>query len=412
MFIKVLTVSQITSYIKKLLDTDVILSNVSVKGEISNFKHHYTGHMYFTLKDDNARIKCVMFKSSCLNLKFIPEDGMNVIVTGGISLYERDGQYQIYVNDLQPDGMGALFVAFEQLKKRLESEGLFDRSHKKPIPKYPSKIGVVTSSTGAAVRDIINIMSRRYPGISVLIVPVLVQGSGAASEIAEAIDLLNKRDDIDVIIVGRGGGSIEELWAFNEEIVARAIYKSRIPVVSAVGHETDFTIADFVADLRAPTPSAAAEICTPDKNDLYYRINACFNSLYSLAKSNLQNKRNILLHQKKILDSYNPINQINQRRQYVDSMNSKLLSIIKHKLDINCEIVKRHAKNLESLNPLSIISRGYSVAYRSDTGTLINDIEKVNIGDNIDIYLKNGILNCTVNNKMEGKEDDREKQFK
>lgn len=407
MFIKVLTVSQITNYIKKMFEADPILRNISIKGEISNFKHHYSGHMYFTLKDDNARIKCVMFKSSCSNLKFMPEDGMNVIISGSISLYERDGQYQIYVNEMQPDGLGALFAAFEQLKKRLENEGLFDISHKVPIPKYPSRIGVVTSSTGAAVRDIINIISRRYPGISILIVPVLVQGSGASEEIAEAIRLLNIRNDVDVIIVGRGGGSIEELWAFNEEPTARAIYDSRIPVISAVGHETDFTISDFAADLRASTPSAAAELCVPDKKELVYRINACCNSLYSFMSGNIKNIKGTFNQYVNMIRSLNPGMDINRKRQYLDSLYLRAFSLIRHKLDLSREITKKHAANLEALNPLSIITRGYSVAYVSGTKEIIDSVTKVKTGDNIKVLVSGGSLGCVVNNIMEGENNGR-----
>lgn len=401
MFIKILTVSQITGYIKKLLSSDVILNRVSVKGEISNFKYHYSGHMYFTLKDDNARIKCVMFKSSCINLKFMPEDGMSVIVTGSVSLYERDGQYQLYVDDMQPDGLGALYMAYEQLKKRLESEGIFDQDHKIPIPRYPSKIGVVTSATGAAIRDILNILSRRYPGIEVLIVPVLVQGEGAAEEIASAIDALNKRDDIDVIIAGRGGGSIEELWAFNEECVARAIYNSRIPIISAVGHETDYTISDFAADLRAPTPSAAAELCVPDKKDVIYKLNTCFNSMASITEYNLSSRKSDLQQKKNMLYALNPLIQVNQKRQYLDLAYQRLVSVMKHKLDMGRESIKKYGAGLESLSPLSIISRGYSVAYASDTKKVIDDVKKVKKGDNIDILVNNGKIMCTVKDVLE-----------
>lgn len=401
MFIKVLTVSQITNYIKRILTSDVILNRVSVKGEISNFKHHYSGHLYFTLKDDNARIKCVMFKSSAINLKFEPEDGMSVIVNGSVSLYERDGQYQLYVDNMQPDGLGALYMAFEQLKRKLESEGIFDKEHKIPIPKYPSKIGVVTSSAGAALRDILNIISRRYPIVDVLVYPVLVQGEEAPGQIASAIYDLNKMDDIDVIIVGRGGGSIEELWAFNEECVARAIYDSKIPVISAVGHETDFTISDFAADLRAPTPSAAAELCVPDKKSLIYKLNSCFDSLISLMAYNIKNKKYDYEQQKKLLYTLNPILQINQKRQYLDSMYQRLVSLMKYKLDMKRETIKKCSLNLDNLSPLSIISRGYAIAYMSDRNTIIDDVKRVKKGDNIDVLVNNGTLSCNVKDVTE-----------
>lgn len=401
MFIKVLSVTQITEYIKKLFNSDVILNSVSVRGEISNFKHHYSGHMYFTLKDDTCRIKCVMFKSSCERLKFYPEDGMNVVVQGRISVYERDGQYQMYVEDMQQEGIGALYAAYEKLKKKLEDEGLFDKDHKIPIPPYPEKIGVVTSSTGAAVRDIINIITRRCPGVDILLVPVLVQGSEAAGEIAGAIRYLNTRSDIDVIITGRGGGSIEELWAFNEEIVARAIYESSIPVISAVGHETDFTIADFVADLRAPTPSAAAELCVPDKRELYYRVNSCLSSLSGSISSNLDGAGAGLKHLEKALYSNNPLNEINQKRQYIDSLISVMESNINHKVELCSEMLSRFSSNLDSLSPLKVLGRGYSIA-KTSNGEIIDDIVRVKKGDSIDVIVNNGLINCTAQKIEEG----------
>lgn len=413
MFVKVLSVTQITEYIKRLLSADAILNNVYIRGEISNFKHHYSGHMYFTLKDEGSKIKCVMFKNSNMGLKFYPEDGMNVIVSGSVSLYERDGQYQLYVNSMEPDGKGALYVAYEQLKKRLQEEGLFSAENKLPIPKYPCKIGVVTSSTGAAVRDIINVTTRRFPGINILVVPVMVQGEGAAGEISSAIEYLNTRDDIDVIITGRGGGSIEELWAFNEECVARAIYNSRIPVISAVGHETDFTIADFVSDLRAPTPSAAAELCVPDKKEIKFKLNTCSNALYSVLKSELEKRASLINQNKNLIFSLNPLFQINQRRQYLDSMSFKLASSIRYKLDMKRQSIKKCSTNLESLSPLSIISRGYSISYKSGTKNIVDDVRKVKSGDNVDIYVKNGTINCVVKN-IEEEEIDHEtgKRFK
>lgn len=401
MFIKVLSVTQITEYIKKLFNSDVILSSVSVRGEISNFKHHYTGHMYFTLKDDTCRIKCVMFKSSCERLKFYPQDGMNVVVKGRISVYDRDGQYQIYVDDMQQEGIGALYAAYEQLKKRLETEGLFDKSHKIPIPPYPKKVGVITSSTGAAVRDIINIITRRCPGVDILLVPVLVQGSEAAGEIAGAIRYLNTRSDIDVIITGRGGGSIEELWAFNEEIVALAIYESRIPVISAVGHETDFTIADFVSDLREPTPSAAAELCVPDKRELYYRLNSCLNSLMGIVSSNLDESKYKLKHLEKSLYSMNPAYEINQKRQYIDSLVSTMESSMNHKVELCREKLKKFSSTLDSLSPIRVLARGYSIAMDMD-GNIIDDTDRVKKGDNIDVIINNGMINCNVQKIEEG----------
>lgn len=280
----IFSVSQLTRYIKEVFDFDEVLNDVIVKGEVSNFKLHSSGHMYFTLKDNEAKIKCVMFKGYSSRLKFMPEDGMNIIAYGSVTVYERDGQYQLYCSKLEPDGYGSLYLAFEQLKEKLLKEGLFDEKYKKKLPVFPRKIGVVTSSTGAVIRDIINVSSKRFCGISILLYPAKVQGDGAAESIVEGIRYFNTRDDIDVIIIGRGGGSIEELWAFNEEIVARAIFESRIPVISAVGHETDYTIADFVADVRASTPSHAAEIAVPRFDELKFKINSYQEALYRYFK--------------------------------------------------------------------------------------------------------------------------------
>jgi exodeoxyribonuclease VII large subunit len=268
----VFSVTELNNYVKRILDNDENLKNVFVTGEISNFKNHYSGHMYMTIKDEGGAIKAVMFSSYASRLKFVPENGMKVIIFGSVSLYNKDGSYQLYITDMQPDGVGALNLAYEQLKEKLQNEGLFSTEHKKPIPQFPEKIGVMTAPDGAAVRDIFSVLKRRYPVAEIVFCPVAVQGASAAPEIAKAIKLFNEQNAADVLIVGRGGGSLEDLWAFNEEIVARAIFQSQIPVISAVGHETDFTIADFVADLRAPTPSAAAELAVPDifelKSDL------------------------------------------------------------------------------------------------------------------------------------------------
>ena len=268
-----ITVEQLNTYIKNKIDGDEFLNNVYVKGEISNFKLHYTGHMYFTLKDEHSLIKCIMFKSYTPHLSFMPKDGMKVMILGSVSVFERDGVYQIYAKAMKQDGIGSLYEAFEKMKAKLETEGLFDSSHKKEIPKFPKTIGVLTASTGAVIRDIINVSTRRNPNTYIRLFPVPVQGPGAAEEIARGIRIMNDKNLADVLIIGRGGGSLEDLWPFNEEIVARAIYNSKIPIISAVGHETDFTIADFVADLRAPTPSAAAELANPDIFELKDKIN-------------------------------------------------------------------------------------------------------------------------------------------
>ena len=264
----VYSVNELNSYVKRILDNDENLKHIFVTGEISNYKAHYSGHLYMTIKDESASVKAVMFAGNASRLRFRPENGMKVLIFGTVSLFPRDGSYQLYISDMQPDGMGALSVAFEQLKKKLAAEGLFSDSYKKPIPKFPTRIGVITSETGAAVQDIFNVLSRRFPSAEVVLRPTQVQGDGAAQDIAKAIYVFNEYNAADVLIVGRGGGSIEDLWAFNEEVVARAVFASEIPVISAVGHETDYTICDFVADLRAPTPSAAAELAVPDRLEL------------------------------------------------------------------------------------------------------------------------------------------------
>ena len=288
----VLTIGQLNAYVKSLLDGDDNLNHVYVSAEISNFTNHYrTGHFYFSLKDENAVIRAVMFRSSAQRLKFLPQDGMRVIVRGRVSLYERDGQYQLYVDDLQPDGVGALNLAYEQLKEKLSKEGLFAPERKKTLPRYPMRVGVVTSPTGAAVRDIINVLSRRFPLAQIILQPVQVQGADAPGQIADAIRLFNEKKAADVLIVGRGGGSLEELWAFNEEEVARAVAASEIPVVSAVGHETDFTICDFAADLRAPTPSAAAELCVPDAQGELARVQMLRHSVFQLVQRRMESEQ-------------------------------------------------------------------------------------------------------------------------
>ena len=281
------TVTQLNKYLKDRFDEDENLKAILVKGEISNFKNHYTGHLYFTLKDENSLIKCIMFKSYAERLAFKPKDGMQVMVFGAVSVFERDGAYQIYAKSMLEDGMGDLHEKYEQLKKQLEEEGLFDEKHKKAIPLYPKEIGVLTSQTGAVIRDIINVSTRRNPNVHIRLLPVPVQGAGAAEKIAEKIKIMNDKKLADVIIVGRGGGSLEDLWPFNEEIVARAIYNSEIPIISAVGHETDFTIADFVADLRAPTPSAAAELAVPDVYELKQKINSYQNRYINSLKKKI-----------------------------------------------------------------------------------------------------------------------------
>ncbi len=392
----VITVSQLNFYIKSLFDSDVNLSYVFLSGEISNFTNHYrTGHLYMTLKDANASVKAVMFRSSASRHKFVPENGMKVIVKGRVSVFERDGQYQVYIDDMQPDGAGALTIAFEQLKAKLQKQGLFDLEAKKPIPKFPRKIGVVTSPTGAAIQDIRNIVFRRFPSAEIVLYPVLVQGDGAAQQIADAIEYFNQKDLADVLIVGRGGGSIEDLWAFNEEIVAYAIYNSIIPVISAVGHETDFTISDFVADLRAPTPSAAAELAVPDKAELLNNLNFLFKHCNQAMADILSGKRNELEYITSSIYLKNPLMLIRQKQMQFDSVtsrirNSALLTLAEEKTRF-----AKAASALDSLSPFKVLARGYSVVTNAD-GKIISASENLKKDDIINIKFSKGNAECIV----------------
>ena len=355
------TVTQLNKYLKDRFDEDENLGAILVKGEISNFKNHYTGHLYFTLKDENSLIKCIMFKSYAERLAFKPKDGMKVMVFGSVSVFERDGVYQIYVKSMMEDGMGDLHEQFEQLKAKLEAEGLFDESHKKPIPLYPKVVGVLTSQTGAVIRDIINVSTRRNPNVYIRLLPVPVQGPGAAEKIAEKIKVMNEKKLADVLIIGRGGGSLEDLWPFNEEIVARAIYDSELPIISAVGHETDFTIADFVADLRAPTPSAAAELAVPDVYELKQKINNYQNRYRLALKKKIELMR---LRYEKCMKSRvftDPLRKIRDMDVTLDSYVQRLENKMKiiHK-DSQSAYIKLVSK-LDTLSPLKTLTRGYSL---------------------------------------------------
>ncbi len=391
----VLSVSQLNRYIKSIVNQDSNLQSVYVRGEISNFKNHYgTGHFYMTIKDEFSQIKAVMFKGANARLKFMPEDSMSVIVRGRIDVFERDGQYQLYIEDMQPDGAGALAIAFEQLKKKLCAEGLFDESRKKPIPRFPQKVGVVTSKTGAAVRDIINVISRRYPLTEIVVCPVAVQGEYAAEQIKNAIELFNRRNAADVLIVGRGGGSVEDLWAFNEEIVARAVAVSRIPVISAVGHETDFTICDFVADLRAPTPSAAAELAVPDIRILLenvygaeYRMNSAVNGRIEAAFSHLELAENKL----KRLSPKSYIDNLSVR---FDKASMAMNSAAERILEAKKSALMQKCAKLDAMSPVRILASGYSVA--SKDGKIIKESSELKPDDMINIRLGKGSAECRV----------------
>lgn len=446
-----LTVNALTKYIKRKFDADPHLQDVFIKGEISNFKRHSSGHMYFTLKDEKARILAVMFSSANRNMKFKPENGMKVLVRGEISVYEGSGQYQVYIKEMKTDGVGDLFVAYEQLKKRLEQEGLFSPQYKMPIPKYPKAVGIVTSPTGAAIRDILTTIKRRYPITKVLIYPALVQGEQGAPSIVKAIQKANERNDVDVLIIGRGGGSIEELWAFNEEIVARAIFASRIPIISAVGHETDFTIADFVADMRAPTPTGAAELAVPHIQELLERVMNRETRLLRAMRERVffQQER-----YQRLIRSYAfryPRKLYEQKLEQVDKLTESLTRGAKKlyslKLEAHNGFRKRLARShpeelkkisadkhqrvtralnramaavvsekrkefngvistLEALSPLKIMDRGYSLAYTED-GKLIKKVAQVKPERKIYVKLSDGSFKCVVTDIEESGKDGR-----
>ena len=389
-----ISVTELNKYVKDKVAEDEYLNSVLVKGEISNFKHHYTGHMYFTLKDENSLIKCVMFKTSTATLNFAPKDGMKVIVLGSVGVYERDGIYQIYCKAMQEDGMGNLYTAFEELKKKLAVEGLFDESHKKPIPFMPKIIGVLTSNTGAVIRDIINVSTRRNPNVYIRLLPVPVQGEGAGIKIAKAIRLMNEKRLADVIILARGGGSLEDLWPFNEEVVARAIYESELPVISAVGHETDFTISDFVADLRAPTPSAAAELAVADIEDLEYSINLCQRRL----KKALKRKTEVMrLRYEKCLNSRvykEPLAKVNDSyleiERFVKSMENSTIKKVK---DSRIVATKLFAK-LDALSPLKTLTRGYTLA--EVNGKVITEAKQMKKDMEFDLNFQDGKVHAKV----------------
>lgn len=394
----ILTVSEINKYIKEILSRDFILSSAWIKGEISNYKYHYSGHMYFTLKDETSIIKAVMFKTHAANLKFLPENGMKVIIKGNISVFERDGQYQLYADEMQPDGIGNLHLAFEQLKKRLEMEGLFDSKYKKKLPLIPKTICVVTSSTGSVIRDIIHILNRRFLNLHIKIFPVAVQGELAPKQISHAIRKINELNCADVIIVARGGGSLEELWAFNEEVVARSIFESVIPVISAVGHETDYTIADFVADLRAPTPSAAAEIIVPEKAILKDNIIKLNSRLVRAQLSYLNYSRNKLTKISESRAFKQPYDRIYQERMQLGQYDKYLSRGFSENINrIKSDFSKLVGK-LDALSPLNTLARGYSVAKLKENGALIKSISQVKLEDDIEVELSNGKIDCIVKN--------------
>lgn len=394
MTIKPISITELNLYIKDKINKDEFLNNVYVRGEISNFKHHYTGHMYFTLKDEKSLIKCIMFKSSTERLNFVPKDGMKVRVFGTVSVFERDGVYQIYCKAMEEDGLGELYKKYEELKSNLDKRGFFEKSHKQKIPFMPKVIGVLTSSTGSVIRDIINVSTRRNPNVYIRLLPVPVQGSGASIEIANAINLMNEKNLADVIILARGGGSLEDLWPFNEEIVAQAIYDSQIPIISAVGHETDFTIADFVSDLRAPTPSAAAELAVQDINDVKERLEG-YKKKFNLLLSKKVEFMKLRFEKCMSRRAYtNPLQQVQDEYVRLDKVIKKMeVSITKKQHDLKIKTIELITK-IDTLSPLKILTRGYSIA--ETDGTVVKSIQQLKIDDKVDVKFADGKIKAKV----------------
>lgn len=389
-------VHQINEYIKTIMDRDPVLRQVWVQGEISNFKLHSSGHMYFSLKDEKGKIQCVLFRYYRNYLDFLPRDGMRVIAKGNVSVFCRDGQYQLYVEAMERDGLGKLYEALEALKEKLKSEGLFDQEFKKPLPAFPKKIGIITSSTGAAVRDIIKVVKKRNPYVDILVIPVLVQGEFAKRQISAALDYVSTREDIDLVIVGRGGGSIEELWAFNEEEVARAIFRCRIPVISAVGHETDFTISDFVADVRAATPSAAGEIAVPEIDNINNRLARLKKDLNHGLSVQIQEKKSALDQLSNSFAMKYPERLLQNYIQQLDYEKDKLDGAIKRIVEMKSEILGRLMTSLDALNPLSVLMRGFAIALDKDTNEPIPSIEGLENRRQILLRMKDGSALCDI----------------
>ena len=386
---RTLTVTELTTYIKQLVDSDMLLSNVWITGEISNYKFHTSGHMYFSLKDKGAVIKCVMFRTQNSRLKFRPEEGMRVLVRGYVSIYSQGGAYQLYVDAMQTDGTGALYMAFEQLKLKLETQGLFDTARKKKIPALPTAIGVITSPTGAVIRDIIQVLSRRYPNTRIIVYGSAVQGTEAPAQLIKGIKYFNSKKNVDVIILARGGGSLEDLWPFNDEALAITISESEIPIISAVGHETDFSISDFVADLRAPTPSAAAELVMPEKKALKEALTTNEKRLFSYLSYNLKKERDRLSRLQSARSLQKPLEVINQKRQSVDTLEKNLALQGRTGLDRARNSLKTVVAQLNALSPLTVLSRGYGVIQYED-GKLMRSVKGLKSGDKLIITMTDG----------------------
>lgn len=398
----VLSITQLNEYIRGRMDSDPLLAQVAVRGEISNYKQYPSGHHYFTLKDDGSALRCIMFKGNAMRLRFRPENGMKIIAMGKVSVYPRDGAYQLYCTAMTMDGVGDLYAAFEQLKKKLAAQGLFDPAHKKPLPRYPGTIGIITSSAGAAVHDMLRILRKRYPLSRVRLLPVRVQGAEAPGEIAAAIGYANHYHLADLLIVGRGGGSIEDLWAFNDEQVAYAIYHSEIPVISAVGHEPDVTISDYVADLRAATPSNAAELAVPDQDALRQSLDAMANAMASSLNRQVKAARQHLMVLSASPALQGPTGYLEQRNQSVELLKNRLVAAQNQNITRAKQRYIAQISKLEAMSPLKVLTRGYSMV-QTERGEVVRSVSQVSLGERIRVRLSDGTLSATVMKKEEGK---------
>lgn len=391
-----ITVTQLNEYIKSKLEGDPQLSRILVKGEISNFINHYkTGHFYLSLKDEGGVIRAVMFRMNASKLRFVPENGMKVICEGRVSSYVKDGSVQLYISDMEPDGIGALYIAFEQLKKKLEAEGLFDPRYKKPLPKYPRRIGIITAATGAAIRDMINVSGRRFPLAELVLYPSLVQGDGAPAQLIRGLEVFNSTCPVDVIILGRGGGSLEDLWAFNDEALARAIFASRVPVISAVGHETDFSISDFVADLRAPTPSAAAELAMPEAGEVKRKLHNVIDRMSLVTENRIKNLRRSLDALASCPQMQSQMRLIDDRRMAVLNLDREMENRMKSLMERKKSRLLQGAASLDALSPLAVMSRGYSALFDEKGGTIYKN-EQIKAGDRVSVRLSDGTAKAEI----------------
>ena len=399
----VFSVSDLNHYVGEVLAADPVLSAVRVQGEISGFKKYPSGHLYFSLKDKESQVNCVAFRGNAAHFSFVPENGMSVIITARASLYDRDGRFQLVVYEMEKDGVGDLFAAFEKLKAQLEAEGIFDTTHKKAIPRLPRRIGVVTSPKGAVIQDIIHVLSRRFPNFDLLIYPSSVQGQTAAAELRKGVEWFNSTDIVDVIIVARGGGPIEDLWCFNDEALARTIYHSYIPVISAVGHETDFTICDFASDLRAPTPSAAAEMVMPIKSELLSGINAQTDRLTRSLLHCVAIRRNRLMMLSRSKALLSPLRRVESESQRLDMLTLRLTHSLNRRVDSSARRIDKDIASLDALSPLKVLSRGYSLATNPLTGSCITSVSQVSPGQPVQIQLADGLVHCKAENVQAGR---------